>query len=75
MDKDSLIQGLRERIATLEAERAQWQMLLAAILYQYGDLRISQKTRREVPLKPVILVSEDRARGEVILSLGPIPFK
>ena len=69
MDKDSMILALRERIATLEAERAQWQMLLAAILHQYGEVRISQKTRREVPSKPVILVNEDRASGEVVLIL------
>ena len=70
MDNDSVIRGLRERIATLEGERAQLKMLLAAILYQYGEVRIRPETRLEVLRTPVILVTEDRASGDLILSLG-----
>ncbi len=70
MDNDSLIQGLRERIATLEGERAQLKMLLAAILYEYGEVRITPETRLEMLRTPVILVTEDRASGDLVLSLG-----
>ena len=70
MDEHSVIQELRARIATLEGERAQLKMLLAAILYQYGEARITPETRLEVLRAPVILVTEDRASGDLVLSLG-----
>lgn len=59
---------LRADVTRLKAERKRWQVLVAAILQQHGEIRVSKAVQAAID-KPTILVTDDPVTGELVLRL------
>lgn len=60
--------ALRAENEQLKNDRRKWFMLLAAVLKQYGEMRVTEHTRVALE-KPVITVTDDPVTGGIVVRL------